>query len=220
MWKIIIAIVILCFILSAIVLWWFFTKKRPIKRVVIKESPRDAPEPDDALKRWRFFVVVWPLTCMCFVGIISYQAIMGMEERAFDAGFALIPLVFFAIGMKMRYRLLKERRYASVLTVATVISGGRRSREGKRYFYPVYEFQAGGITYKVTSPSGYSVCFVGEGRQVELYYAPENPQLFYVPLMQKHDNRVSAFLCGIGIVWPLAGVFAPQIRSVFSFLYM
>lgn len=183
-----------------------------------KGSDRDGRGPSDALKRWKVFVIIWPLLCFIFAGIILCQPGRNMDERIADTSFTIIPLVFFAIGMSMRRRLLKERGYANVRTRATVISRGRITRTGKRYFYPVYEFQAGGITYKVTSHSGYNVCFVTEGRQVDLYYASENPQLFYVPLMQKHDRRVSAIQCGVGILWPLIGLFAPQIRELFSFL--
>lgn len=173
-----------------------------------------------ALKRWHFLAVAWPALCMVFLGIIIFQSVRGTEGRvATDAAFTVIPLIFFGIGMAMRYRLLKERRFATALTTATVVSAGRRTHAEKRHYFPEYEFQVGQETYHVISPSGYSSCFVGEGRQVDLYYAPDNPRMFYVPLMQKHDNRWSKLLCGAGILWPLAGFFAPQIRAVLWFLY-
>lgn len=59
---------------------------------------------------------------------------------------------------------------------------------------------------------------VSEGEQVELYYARQNTYVFYVPAMLKHDRRVSGLLCGIGILFPLIGVFAPLIRPLFYFL--
>lgn len=58
----------------------------------------------------------------------------------------------------------------------------------------------------------------GEGREVDLYYAPEDPKIFYVPAMQKHVKRWAALLCGVGILWPLPGLVAPQIRALFCFL--
>lgn len=168
-------------------------------------------------------MVSWPLLCMIFVGIVLYQSVVyrdlpGMEERAVDAMFILIPLVFFAIGMAIRHRVLKERGCATVFTTATVVSRGRRFRVGKRSFFPEYEFQVGGKLYRVTSPVGYGVCYVAEGRKVELCYMPDNPRLFYVPIMQKHDNRSAILLCGIGVLFPLVGLFAPLIRLLFSFL--
>ena len=120
--------------------------------------------------------------------------------------------------MSMRGRLLKERRYAVILTKAAVVSSGRRMRSGKWYFFPEYGFQAGDNMYRVKSPGGYSVCYAGEGREVDLYYAPEDPKIFYVPAMQKHVKRWAALLCGVGILWPLPGLVAPQIRALFCFL--
>ena len=72
--------------------------------------------------------------------------------------------------------------------------------------------------YRVKSPGGYSVCYLGEGREVDLYYAPENPKVFYVPAMQKHEKRWAGLLCGVGILWPLIGLLAPQIRALLWFL--
>ncbi|MCI8608301.1 MAG: hypothetical protein HFE73_01495 [Firmicutes bacterium] len=59
---------------------------------------------------------------------------------------------------------------------------------------------------------------ISAGEQVELYYARQNTYVFYVPAMLKHDRRVSGLLCGIGILFPLIGVFAPLIRPLFYFL--
>lgn len=53
-------------------------------------------EPDMALKRWKFFRVFWPILCLGFAGFSLYQALIGVEKRfASDAGFILVPLVFF-----------------------------------------------------------------------------------------------------------------------------
>lgn len=171
-----------------------------------------------SMKRWRFFAVFWPLSCMVFAAFIVYQAVGGMEERAFDISFEIIPLIFFASGMSIRRRLLKERESATVLTTATVVSRGYRRRSGHRSYFPEYAFKAGETEYHVKSPAGYGFCHVSEGRRVELYYSPGNPKVFYVPLMQKHDNRLSILLCGIGVVYPLLGLFAPLLREAFSFL--
>lgn len=168
--------------------------------------------------KWRFLAVFWPLLCMVFMGIILFDPDRKIDERIADVIFTLIPLVFFAIGMSIRRSLLKERRYATVLTTATVVSEGLRIRPGKRSFFPEFEFRAGGNLYHVKAAKGSGVSCVTKGKQEELYYAPENPGVFYVPKLQKHERRVSALLCGIGILWPVIGLFAPQIRMLFSFL--
>ncbi len=176
---------------------------------------------DRALKRWLFMAVCWPLSCLIFAGIIICQPGRGGEERIADVGFTLFPLIFFAIGMTMQHRLLQERRDATVLTIATVVSVRRTLHIGegnKRTYFPEYEFQVDGIIYHVKSPSGFSRSYVKEGERVELYYSPANPTVFYVPVMQKHDKRWSVLLRAIGITYPLIGLFAPLARTIFSSL--
>lgn len=170
-----------------------------------------APE-SPALKRWKAAAVLWPLLCAVFIGVIVSQPGRTGEQRLADTGFVLISLIFFAIGMRLRGRMLKERCHATVLTSATVVSSGVRVHPGNNHYYPEYEFRVGEKTVRVKSKNGYGHCHLTVGGQVELYYAPEDPGLFYVPLMQKFDKRWSALLCGVGIVYPLVGLLAPWLR--------
>lgn len=175
---------------------------------------------DNAWKRWCICAVVWPICCLVFAGIILCLPGRNMEERICDAAFCIFPLIFFAIGMPIRRRILRERACATARTTAVVTSPGRRKRTGKNdTFFPEFEFQAGGRTYRITSVNGSGLHRLTVGRKVDLYYAPDNPTVFYVLDTQRLDRRVSALLCGIGIVFPLAGLFAPKLREVFSFLY-
>lgn len=172
-----------------------------------------------ALKRWYCAAVFWPLLCFIFAGAVIGQADRTLDERVGDTIFILFPLIFFAIGMFIRRRLLTERSAATALTTAAVVSEGRRNRAGgKKSCFPVFAFEANGRKYEVTAQSGSGFRTVKEGEQVDLYYMPENPQLFYVPVLQKYDNRCCRLFCGIGVLFPLAGLFAPQIRAVLSFL--
>ncbi len=173
------------------------------------------------LKRWYFFAIFWPLACFIFAGIIISQPSRETDERIADVGFTIIALIFFAIGMRMRWRLLKERLHATVLTKAVVVTVDKKLNIGegnKRIYFPQYEFQVGEKQYRVKSPTGYGRSYVKTGQKVDLYYAPENPNLFYVPIMQKHDKCWALLLCGIGVAYPLIGLLAPQIRVLFSFL--
>lgn len=171
-----------------------------------------------ALKRWRFFAAVWPLMCVAFCGIIVCQPGRGGEERISDAIFAILPLVFFALGMRIRRRLIKECGYASALASAVVVSEGKRMNpagKGKKdIFIPEFEFQANGNTYRVTAPSGSGFRLVKKGAKVDLYYTPENPSIFYVPAIQNHERRCSWLFCGIGVVFPLLGLSAPLLRAL------
>ncbi len=175
---------------------------------------KETSSQDLALKQWRFFVIFWPLLCFVLAGIILCQSGLEIEKRIVGAGFAIQPQIFFIIGMRIRRRLLKERRYATVLTTATVISAGRETSVSggyKRIYYPMYEFQIGNDIYQVKSPVGYSNSCASKGQKVDLYYNPQNPKVFYVPIMQKRDNRWSILLCGIGIVYPIIGMLYSQL---------
>lgn len=168
------------------------------------------------LKKWKILAIGWPLLCFIFAGIIILQPGRGGEEQIVDVVFTVFPLIFFAIGMRIQRRLIKERIYATIPAAATVafIKNTVHIGEGnKRIYFPEYEFQVGDTTYHVKSPSGFNHCYVKKGEQVELYYAPEDPNVFYVPVMYKHDKRWAVLLCGIGIAYPLIGLFAPQIRA-------
>ena len=185
LWKIGIIIMSISFVSAAFVLVYFLKKRKPIQNRDITTNIQEDKKSNYALKRWRFFAVFWPLTCFVFAGIIVSQSSRGAEEHITDAIFSVIPLVFFTIGMTIRHRLLKERRYATILTTATVISDGIRSYSGKNTSFPEFEFQVNGTTYKVKSQRRCSFRFIQERKKVALYYSPENLRIFYVPIMQK-----------------------------------
>lgn len=110
---------------------------------------------DFAWKCWHFFVIFWPLLCFVFMGIIIGQSDRTVDERIADVGFTVISLIFFAMGMSIRRRLLKEQRTAVALTTAVVVSGGRQKRTGRNpEYYPEFEFQANGVNYRVRSHGG------------------------------------------------------------------
>lgn len=182
LWKIGIIIMSISFVSAAFVLVYFLKKRKPIQNRDITTNIQEDKKSNYALKRWRFFAVFWPLTCFVFAGIIVSQSSRGAEEHITDAIFSVIPLVFFTIGMTIRHRLLKERRYATILTTATVISDGIRSYSGKNTSFPEFEFQVNGTTYKVKSLRRCSFRFIQERKKVALYYAPENLRIFYVPM--------------------------------------
>ncbi len=222
-WLWVVAVVtMLCCLTAGAVVFFRFMKKRNSGRGRIAGGivPGNG-ETGRGLGMWRFLAVGWPLACVCFGAIIIGQPDRVGEECLVDTMFTIFPLIFFAIGMAMEHRLLKEKQYATVLTSALVVSVRRHVSMGsgsRSCYFPEYEFQVGQITYHVKSPGGFDRSYVKEGERVELYYAPDNPHVFYVPVMRKHDKRWAALLCGVGILFPLAGLFAPWIRQVSWFL--
>ena len=96
--------------------------------------------------------------------------------------------------------------------------GEAETHRGNQRYFPEFEFQANGVNYRVTSSAGSGFGLVKIGDRIDLYYTPENPRLFYVPVLHRRDNRCACLFCGIGILFPLLGLFAPKVRAFFSFL--
>lgn len=162
---------------------------------------------DSAIKKWRFFAILWPLLCFAFAGIILCCPGLETENRIAGTAFAIVPLIPFSVGMGMFHRLLKERSHATASTTATVISvESKIASSGGRIYFPIYEFHIGEKSYQVKYPTGYSTGNISKGQQVDLYYNPKDPLLFYVPAVRKRDKRWATLLCGLGIVYPLIGL--------------
>lgn len=206
-----------CLIAAVLVPLWFFQKRKAEESEAEQERLQGEARPGHALRIWSFFFIFWPSLCLVFAGIIGCQPGRSAEERFRGIAFALSAVLFFTVGMHILRRVLTERRYATRLTTAAVVSEGKMIHDGKDIFFPEFEFQAGGRSCRVTAASGTGFRLVEKGKKVDLYYAPKDPSVFYVPALQRHNIRISVFLCGIGMVLPLIGLFAPQFRAFISF---
>lgn len=65
------------------------------------------------MKTWRFLAIFWPILCVIFAVFMGFQSGRTLDSRISGIGFCTIPLIFFAIGMSVRHRLLKERSSVS-----------------------------------------------------------------------------------------------------------
>lgn len=203
-WQVTAVIMAVSIFCAALVVYWFCKTRYHAVRV-----PRRPP-----LQRWQALAVGWPVLCAALIVVIAAAPGRTGEQRVCDAFFMVIPQIFFAVGMTIWRRLLTERGNAVTQAVALVVSEGRRVHAGSAGYFPAFEFQAGGETFRVISRSGSSSRLFREGESVTLFYTPENPALFYVPALQRQDRRLANFLCGVGILFPLAGFFAPLLRMV------
>lgn len=68
------------------------------------------------MKRWRFWVIFWPLCCLTLTGVMLYQWSAGMAYRdPVHAVFPIFSLLFFFIGMGMKKNSAKHREAATRL---------------------------------------------------------------------------------------------------------
>ncbi len=129
------------------------------------------------MKRWRFWVIFWPLCCLTLTGVMLYQWSAGMAYRdPVHAVFPIFSLLFFFIGMGMKKNSAKHREVATRLAPDATVAylNTRRGNHGT-VKPPVYRYTAGEISYTVSSRSSYSPCPVHTGEAVELYYSPRTP---------------------------------------------
>lgn len=109
----------------------------------------------------------------------------------------------------------RRRKTASMVTTARVVDVEcRRDSGGSTYYYPVFEYYAGGRMQRVVSTFGSSPCRYQTGEETELYYDPEKPEKFWC----ERDTKMMKLLCGIfmgiggiflvlGIVFMVTGAF-------------
>ncbi len=163
------------------------------------------------MKRWRFWVIFWPLCCLTLTGVMLYQWSAGMAYRdPVHAVFPIFSLLFFFIGMGMKKNSAKHREVATRLAPDATVAylNTRRGNHGI-VKTPVYRYTAGEISYTVSSRSSYSPCPVHTGEAVELYYSPQDPRTIYVPKEERTRLRWARLLCGIGVAFPFFALAAP-----------
>ncbi len=197
-----------CTLAAAFLLLWLWRRRRREEAV---QKTAGEPLPAGFLGRWRFFIIAWPLFCLFLAGLFLWQCSQGMEGRdPAHLGFTVIPLIFFFIGMKMRYSTAKKCTYCTVFVPgAKVVSLTPHYGRGHHTHTPVYEYSVGGETYRVSSRDSYSPCPVSSGQEVELYCSPANRRYIYVPAEERCRGKWSLLLCGVGVLFPLAALAAP-----------
>lgn len=165
-------------------------------------------------KIWLFLMLFWTVFCL-FSGSVTLDQWKRREEARviIDLWFVFMGLLFFYIGMAIRYLLWKKRRVATASVQATVVSiEPGRGVDDSIVYRPVYKFFAEGIMHRIVSPAGHNTSPVKEGERVKLYYIPGQPEKILVPQEQKAIRRISILFCVLGTLAPLVGLLAPWLR--------
>lgn len=138
-----------------------------------------------------------------------------MEIQVGALIFAGMGLLFLLIGIFLMKVFGRKRKTASMVTTARVVDVEcRRDSGGSTYYYPVFEYYAGGRMQRVVSIFGSSPCRYQTGEETELHYDPEKPEKFWC----ERDTKMMKLLCGIfmgiggiflvlGIVFMVTGAF-------------
>lgn len=211
-WVLIVVIVgvSICIISSAFVILYFYKKNQMVeKEVDAGFQMADAVQPNHTQsRRWGQIITLYLLLCAIFIGIISYQSIQGMEERASHCLGVLVGAVFFMIQAVTKRSVAKRRERAVAHTIATLVATGSSMglEPGHSSYHSIYEFSVDGVTQRVKSPG---ICGVEKGEQVDLYYVPHYPKMFYIPRVEESHKGWEVLLYAIGIGFPLLMLIIP-----------
>lgn len=181
---------------------------------VLLQLVKEVQLPLQCGKIWFFLMLFWTVFCL-FGGSVTLGQWKRQEEArfSFDLWFIFMGLLFFYIGMSIRYLLWKKRRMATASVQATVVSiEPGRGVDNSIVYRPVYKFYAEGIMHRIVSPKGHNTSPVKEGERVKLYYIPGQPGKILVPQEQRAIRRISIFFCVLGTLSPFAGLLAPWLR--------
>lgn len=164
-------------------------------------------------KRWNRLIGIYLLSCLIFIIIILYQSVQGTTDRqAFDCAAVPVGALFFIIQAFSARNTAIRRELATAYIAAAflMLEVGTTSNSGQRSYHSVFEFSVEGKTYRVRYAGK---CPKEKGAQVELYYAPEDPHVVYIPEMENRKDKLSPMiLFAFGILFPIIGVFAPLFR--------
>ncbi|MGL5437987.1 MAG: hypothetical protein ACRDBO_21840 [Lachnospiraceae bacterium] len=152
-------------------------------------------------RRWNRIITVYLFLCLIFIVIILCQRVKGINREVFDCLAVPVGAIFFLIQAFSTRNTAIRRERATTYTMGTSV---------KRHKNPIFEFSAQGMTCKVR----YAGRFNNEkGTQAELYYAPDDPAVVYIPEMENAESKVGpAILFIYGIMFPLLGLLAPLFR--------
>lgn len=124
--------------------------------------------------------------------------------------FAVLGIVFLAIGLVMNHVLQRRRTRASAVTTATVVEIiKRRNRSNgcsSTSYCPVYEYYANGVTHRACSRVGSTPCAFRVGEQMELHFDPDNPAKIYIEKEARLMRLIIVIFCAIGGLFTVLGL--------------
>lgn len=214
MWIFIIVVMVLSLIGSAFVVAYAFKKgqKHDAEDGIIRPKAGAFKGDTAQGRRWNWIISVYLLLCLIFIMIILYQSVKGTNREAFDCLAVPVGAIFFLIQalLTRNTAIRRERATTHAMAIFVKLESGMQSDSGHRSYHSIFEFSPQGRTSKIR----YSGKFPGEtGTQAELYYAPDDPAVVYIPEMENKLPKVfPAILFIIGIIFPLFALLAPLFR--------
>lgn len=129
--------------------------------------------------------------------------------------FSGMGLLFIVIGILVM-AVWNKRRQKAVMNATAHVADVERRRNGKgnTYYYPVFEYYAGGLMRRVTSSFGSNPGRYQIGEEVELLYNPDKPEQFWSERDAKMMKLVCGIFIGFGVFFLIMGIFL-LIKGIF-----
>lgn len=164
-------------------------------------------------RKWNWLISIYLFSCFIITVIILYQSGWETNRAAVDCLAVPVGAVFFLIGaFSRRNKGIRRERATVLVTASYVMSQLCSSSDSGRSYRSIFEFSVKDKTYRVhCSGKPYKK---EEGAQIELYYAPDDPSVVYVPELEKRKGMglPSAILLIYGCLFPAAALLSPLFR--------
>lgn len=215
LWVVVIVAAVFCLMGSVLIVAHVLTKarKREAELGISRAKPHTSSVKASVKVKWNLFISMYLLLCFIFAGIILFQSSRGTNRDALDCLAIPVGAVFFLIAaFSLRNRSIRRKR-ATAPASATFIKCEicNSSEFGNRSYRSIFEFSAEGRRYRVSHGGKPDK---EEGSQVELYYAPEDPSVIYIPeLERKMDRFFFSVLLAFGILFPFMALLAPLLEG-------
>lgn len=164
-------------------------------------------------RKWNWIISIYLLLCFTCIVIILYQNGQGtINRQAFDCLAVPVGALFFLIQAVTTRNIAIRRECTTVHATATFekLETLSSNSEFQKSYYSILEFSVNERTYQVRYGGKINK---EKGAQVEIYYAPHEPNIIYVPEIEaKKSKFFSAVLFIYGILFPLVALLAPLFR--------
>lgn len=195
---------------SIILIVYLYKKKARVHNELggFEHNSMDVPPNHGQYRKWAMYTILYAILCCASFAMILYQRANGMKDSALNFVFVLMGAIFYT-GLAIRSRKkITRREQATIQTAATYVG---RAYTTSRNRVSLYSFEAKGTSHEVRVRDFLALT---KGAQVDLYYSPNNPHLFYIPMVEDAKKAwpvcvLDVFLYTMSIVFPVSAFLAP-----------
>lgn len=213
LWAYIIIVIILALIGSVFVVSFVLGRhhRRNAELGISNSGEKTASAATAQGRKWNRIICIYLLLCFVTTIIILYQSGRTTNRMAVDCLAVPVGALFFLIeAFSLRNIAIKRERATTPVTATYVMSEVLTSTDSRRSYYSIFQFSVKDKTYRVRY---HGKPKIEKGAPIELYYAPDDPNIIYVPELRQSKGWIfSAILLIYGCIFPIFALLAPFFR--------